>query len=167
MDLDLEEVEEKDILDTTSLTKQHYDRMKIAEVHRRKRTFTKADCPIIIEHLYDFLMENSTIANRDTDSRKIEKEVHRAQYLNEASNCLFDKFLASNDFSICKRTLWLIIRRHKKFKIFKTASNRNLQVALCDKCIKLELLKSNLENTELAFLKPDELIKKLFAVHLK
>ena len=160
MDLDLNEVEEKEILSATSLTKQHYDRMKITNVHRPKRTFTKADCPIIIERLFDFLMENSTIANRDTDSRKIEKEVHRAQYLNEASNCLFNKFLASNDFAIGKTTLWMIIRRHKKFKIFKTASNRNLQVALCDKCIKLELLKSNLENTELAFLKPDELINK-------
>ena len=160
MELNLEEVEEKDILNTTLLTKQHYDRMKITNVHRCKRTFTKADCPEIIDSLYNFLMENSTIANRDTDSRKIEKEVHRAQYLNEASDCLFKKFLASNEFSICKTTIWLIIRRHKKFKIFKTPSNRNLQVALCDKCIKLELLKSNLENTELAFLKPDELIQK-------
>ena len=160
IDLELDEVDEKDILNAASLTQSNLNRMNLSNVKRRKKSFTKADCPIIIDTLYDFLMTNSTIANRDTDSRKLGKEIHRAQYLNESQNILFDKFLNSNDFQICKTTLWMIIKRHEKFKIFKTASNRNLQVALCDKCIKLELLKSNLENTELQFLNPDELLKK-------
>ena len=160
MDLELEKVEEKDVLKATALTQQAVHRMNITNVHRRKRRFTKADDPVIIECLYDYLMAHSTIANRDTDSRTIEKEVHRAQYLDESHNKLFEKFLAENDFSICKATLWLMIKRHKKFKIFKTATNRNLQVALCDKCIKLELLKSNLENTELDVLDSNDLLKK-------
>ena len=159
-ELELDEVNEKDILNATSLTHQHYNRMNITHARRRKRSFTKADCPIILESLYNFLMSNSTIANRDTDSRKLGNEIHRAQYLNESHKSLFKKFMASHDFSIGKSTLWLIIRRHSKFKIFKTPSNRNLQVALCDKCIKLELLKSNLENTELDFLDPADLLKR-------
>ena len=159
MDLELEEIDEKEVLEATGMTINHFKRMKITQVHRRKRTFTKADDPVIVDGLYDFLMANSTIANRDTDSRTIGKEVHRAQYLNEAHDKLFKKFLANNDFNVGKTTIWFIVKRHKKFRIFKTATNRNLQVALCDKCIKLELLKSNLENTELAFLDPDELIK--------
>ena len=157
-DIQLEDVPVQDILKVTGQTPQHYKRMKITEVHRMKRSFSKADNLIIIDALYEFLFENSNIANRDSDSRKIENEVRRYQYLKEAPEPLFRKFMEINDFEVSHMTLWHIIKRHEKFKIFKTAKNTNLQVALCDKCLKLELLRATIADTELKFLNIDQLV---------
>ena len=159
VNLELEKVDEKDVLNVTGLTKQHFDRMNIQNVQRKKKTCTKADNQVIIDDLFQFLMDHSTIANRDTDSRKIGNEIQRSQYLNEPHDKLFSKFLATNGHKICKMSLWLIIKKHQQFRIFKTSTNRNLQVALCDKCIRLQLLKSNLANTDIACLDPDDLIE--------
>ena len=157
-DVQLEEVPVKNVLDVTGQTPQHLKRMRITEVHRKKRSFTKADDPIIINALYEFLFDNSNIANRDSDSRMINNEVVRYQYLTEAPTRLIRKFMDINDFDVSNMTLWHIIKRHEQFKIFKTAKNTNLQVALCDKCLKLELLRATISDTELQFLDIDKLI---------
>ena len=59
--LQLEEVAVKDVLDVTEQTHQHYQRMLITQVHRKKRCFKKADDPAIIDSLFEFLFENSNI----------------------------------------------------------------------------------------------------------
>ena len=158
LNVELEQVSIKDVLKVTGQTRQHYDRMKITEVHRKKRSFSKADDPQIINALYEFLFANSNIANRDSDSRKIENEIQRYQYLKEAPKRLFQKFMEANDFDVSQRTLWHIIKKHEIFKIFKTAKNTNLQVALCDKCLKLELMRASISDTELNFLDVDQLV---------
>ena len=157
-DVQLEAVAVKDILGVTGQTLQHYNRMQITQVHRKKRSFGKADDPLIVDSLYEYLHQNSNIANRDKDSRMIENETVRYQYLNEAPKRLFEKFLAINEFPVSNITLWHITKRHDKFKIFKTAKNTNLQVALCDKCLKLELLRATIADTELDYLNIDQML---------
>ena len=74
-DIQLEEVSVKDVLEATGQTLQHYNRMQLTKVHRKKRSFDKADDPLIVDSLYDYLFQNSTISNRDADSRMIENEI--------------------------------------------------------------------------------------------
>ena len=154
----LDEVDVKDVIEVTGQTYQHYNRMKITQVHRQKRSFGKSDDAAIVDSLYDFLFENSNIANRDSDSRIIENESRRYQYLKQAPKRLFENFLAINEFPVSMFTLWHITKKHEKFKIFKTARNTNLQVALCDKCLKLELLRASIADTELGYLDIDKML---------
>ena len=157
-EVELETVAVPDVLEVTEQTQQHYDRMFITQVHRKKRSFTKADDPNIVNGLYDFLFENSNIANRDGDSRKIDGEIRRYQYLKEAPKRLIQKFMEINNYDVSNMTLWHIIKRHDQFKIFKTAKNSALQVALCDKCLKLELLRATIDGSELSFLDIDQML---------
>ena len=66
--------------------------------------------------------------------------------------------MESNDFVVSHMTLWHIVKRHDQFKIFKTAKNTNLQVALCDKCLKLELIRATISESEVSFLDIDQLL---------
>ena len=66
-DVNLEEVAVKDILGVTGQTLQHYNRMQITRVHRKKRSFGKADDQLIVDSLYEFLHQNSNIANNSNE----------------------------------------------------------------------------------------------------
>ena len=73
--LELEEVAVQDVINVTGQTHQHYDRMLITQVHRKKKCFHKADDHAIIDALYEYLFENSDIVRVNSQKLSISEMI--------------------------------------------------------------------------------------------
>lgn len=140
---DFQPVENKDIRDVAGLQKSHQLTRMVTK--RTPMPCYKIDNPILIENLYDYLESNSDIANRDSDAKKIAGNISRNRYLNKPITNLFKEFADNN--TLCASSVWKLFTRHKKFKIFKISNDRNRDVALCEKCLRLDLMENSILNS--------------------
>ena len=134
-------VEKKDLIGVTGQRMYNLNRMV---TKRTPKPCHKIDNPALIQELYNYLESNSDVANRDHDAKKIEGNLTRNRYLSKHISNLFKQFTADHDISLS--SVWNMFTKHPRFKIFKISNDRNRDVALCEKWLRLDLLENSILN---------------------
>ena len=147
--MDLEIIENKDLTWLTGQTSQDLNRMFETGIKRKPRKEHVIGDPELIDQFHQFLMENSSISNREQDSQLVDGTEMRNRYLNDSKSVLFEQFLQKSDKIVSETSLWRLMNK-PRFKLFKMPLKTHVQHAVCSKCSEFRLLKDSIYNSELS-----------------
>ena len=157
LDLELTSIADSHMSLVTGIRIDNLKRITRKSATRKPMINYKTANQELIDKFYSYLELNSDIANRDTDSQTINGVIQRNRYYKRPKTSLLTNFGIDNNISAS--SLSTIIRKNSKFQIFKTSHDRNRDIAVCDKCLKVDLLKNALETSNLDFINVKKLLQ--------